>query len=489
MRGSWVDPATGYVYLADNDGALEQAGWLVTGDYTGGALQRYWVDAALRACVPGLSGDGWAHYTTERGWVARGAYTDPATGYVYLADNDGRLEEPGWLVTGDYTGGDLQRYWVDPDSRACEPGFSGDGWAHYTTESGWVLRGAAEVGGERVYADNDGLLADGWVVTGDFTGGDLQRYWFDGGVAARSRLVGPSEGDGSGYYAWASSDGTVLRGVWDNGAGRVYLADNDGRLLGGLSGGWVVTDAFAGGLQRYFIDPVDHAARSGLFEVTPEESPELNGTFWGQGGLGYVMRNDCIELSSKWYYADNEGLLAYIASGKVGYQNPSQYYQLSAYDVISSSPNAGIFSFVSQTMIRPDSVRSACVEAFIARAYDYLGTTYIWDYACAPGVGVDCAGLVLQCLYAVGMDVDYNYTPYDHYYTPGHDQYANAMRNDDKFMTVNLADRQRGDLICYEGHIAIYLGGDSIINAYPPYVRVQNIWDYGTPLAVKRVFV
>ena len=40
-------------------------------------------------------------------------------------------------------------------------------------------------------------------------------------------------------------------------------------------------------------------------------------------------------------------------------------------------------------------------------AYEYLdaNTPYIWDYACAPGVGVDCAGLVLQCLYATGMDL------------------------------------------------------------------------------------
>ncbi len=493
VRGKWTDPSTGYVYLADNDGALEQAGWLVTSAYSSdGQLQRYWVDAEERACVPGLSSEGWDHYTTSEGYVVRGSWTDSSTGYVYLADNDGALEQAGWLVTSAYSSdGQLQRYWVDADSRACEPGYSEDGWAHYTTAAGYVLRGAFETGGKKYYADNDGLLASGWVVTGDFTDGQLQRYWFVGGVAASSRLVGPSEGDDSGYYAWASSDGTVLRGVWDNGAGRVYLADNDGRLLGGLTGGWVVTSQFSsdGQLQRYYIDPDDHAARSGLFEVTEEESPELNGTFWGQADAGCVLRNGCILIDGGWYQADNEGLLVYLVTGKVGYQNPSQYYQLSAYSVVSSSPDAGIFSYVSPSLISPDSTRSACVEAFISRAYDYLGTTYIWDYACAPGVGVDCAGLVLQCLYAVGMDLDYNYTPYDHYYTEGHDQYANAMRNDSKFMTVSLDERQRGDLICYEGHIAIYLGGDAVINAYPPNVHVGSIWDYGEVLAVKRVFV
>ncbi len=421
VRGSYTDAATGYVYLANNDGVLENPGWLVTSAYSDdGQLQRYWIDAESHACEPGYSSDGWDHYTTDAGYVARGSYTDQDTGYVYLANNDGLLESPGWVVTSAYSGdGQLQRYYVDAESHACEPGYSGDGWAHYTTSRGYVLRGS-----------------------------------------------------------------------WDTGYGRIYIADNDGRLLNNGVGGWVVTGAFSNGeLQRYFVDPTDHAVRSGEFEVTEDESSVLNGLFWGQANVGYVTRNTCIEIGTRWYQADNEGLLTYLVTGKVGYQNPSQYYQLSAYDVVSSSPNAGIFSYVSPSLIRPDSVRSACVEAFISRAYDYLGTTYIWDYACAPGVGVDCAGLVLQCLYAVGMDVDYNYTPYDHYYTPGHDQYANAMRNDDKFMTVNVADRQRGDLICYEGHIAIYLGGDAVINAYPPNVHVQSIWDFGTILAVKRVFI
>lgn len=47
----------------------------------------------------------------------------------------------------------------------------------------------------------------------------------------------------------------------------------------------------------------------------------------------------------------------------------------------------------------------------ITRVYDYVGTTpYIWHYSCAPGVGIDCAGLVMKCFYATGMDLG-RYTP------------------------------------------------------------------------------
>ena len=496
VRGRWEDPSTGWVYLADNDGRLaggQSGGWVVTGEYSNGALERYWVDPESHACEPGFSTEGWAHETRPHtGEVVRGRWEDPSTGYIYLADNDGCLlggETGGWVVTGEFSDGSLERYWVDPKSHACQPGFSNAGWAHYTTASGAVLRGALQQGGSKLMADNDGRLAEGWVVTGAFTGSSLERYWFDEGRAVAGRLVGPSEGDASGYYAYALADGRILRGSLTREGVGVYLADNDGRLLGGLSGGWAVTGVFSGGqLQRYFVDPSSHAVRTGVFEVSAKEAPSLHGEFMGVNGKGYVVRNQCVKVNAQWYSTNNEGLLSIITSGKIGYQNPFGYYQLSANNVLTSHPGQGIFSYVSPSVIAPDASRSDCVEAFINRAYDYMGTSYIWDYACAPGVGVDCAGLVLQCMYAVGVD-PVRYTPYDHYHTPGHDHYANDMRGDGKLQTVNLADRRRGDLICYAGHIGIYLGNDKIINAYPPQVQVQSIWDYGSVLGVKRLFV
>lgn len=127
----------------------------------------------------------------------------------------------------------------------------------------------------------------------------------------------------------------------------------------------------------------------------------------------------------------------------------------------------------------------------ITRAYDYLGTTpYIWDYSCAPGVGVDCAGLVMQALYATGMDL-MPFNPWDHYYTPGHDQYANGMWDSPRFMHLDFSQRQRGDLVCYPGHIAIYLGNDTILEAYTPAtgVRISSVYSSPDIKGVLRPFV
>ncbi len=306
VRGRWTDPSTGYVYLANNDGRLEGPGWVVSSSY-GQGLQRYWVDAKAHAAVPGYSADGWDHYTTSSGYVLRGRLTAP-NGYVYLANNDGRLEDPGWVVSSSYGQG-LQRYWVDAKAHAAVPGYSKDGWAHYTTSSGYVLRGVSILGDGTFYrANNDGKVLDstegskdyiGWWVTSSL-GHGLQRYWLNSGKLALSTLIDPALGHGA-YWAYARPEGFVVRGKWDKGNGRVYVADNDG-VLPSVSG-WMVTGKYDGGaLQRYYMDGDAHAAVTSFFRVD-------GNLYYGIGWQGYVLRNSTIAYDGSVYVADNDGVL------------------------------------------------------------------------------------------------------------------------------------------------------------------------------------
>lgn len=50
-----------------------------------------------------------------------------------------------------------------------------------------------------------------------------------------------------------------------------------------------------------------------------------------------------------------------------------------------------------------------------------------------------------------------------------------------------LSMRQRGDVISWEGHVAIYLGNDMIIDAYGP-VDVHSMWSRGVPRGVLRFY-
>lgn len=171
-----------------------------------------------------------------------------------------------------------------------------------------------------------------------------------------------------------------------------------------------------------------------------------------------------------------------------GFQNPSGYYQVSSESVWFPHLGEGIFGYRTESHIGKAATKEDCLNAMIGRAYDYLGTRYVWDYSCAPGVGVDCAGLVLQCLYATGMDMS-PMNPWDHYYTPGHDHYAVWMAESGKFKHVPFSERQRGDLIFYRGHVAIYLGNDTILEANVPSVRTSNVYSPGTVIGVARPYV
>ena len=184
--------------------------------------------------------------------------------------------------------------------------------------------------------------------------------------------------------------------------------------------------------------------------------------------------------------------VVYAPSGKIGWQNPAGYYQVSSFNVAPHPSATGVFAYMTPSRIPVDASRGQCIDAFVGRAWEYIGTPYVWNYACAPGVGVDCIGLVYQCAYAAGMDLG-EFNPYDHYATgPSgwHSHDAMNMWNYGNIQRLDTSQRQYGDLIFYQGHVAIYIGEDKVIEALPATgVAVANMWDYGVPLGVGRLFI
>ena len=53
---------------------------------------------------------------------------------------------------------------------------------------------------------------------------------------------------------------------------------------------------------------------------------------------------------------------------------------------------------------------------------------------------------------------------------------------------VSVADRRRGDVIYWPGHVAIYIGNDQIIEAFTGKVEVASLWAHGTPTGCIRLF-
>lgn len=175
--------------------------------------------------------------------------------------------------------------------------------------------------------------------------------------------------------------------------------------------------------------------------------------------------------------------ILFAPNGKIGWQNPSGYYQVSSNTVrLPQAAYTTPFSYVTPSRISINASRQDCVNAFVQRAYEYLGTPYRWNYSRQPGVGVDCIGLVYQCAYAAGMDLG-EFNPYNHYYSGvngWHSHDSNNVWNYGKIKRIPVSQVQRGDLIFWSGHVAIYIGNGQIIEASSISGRVviSSMWRY-----------
>ena len=464
------------------EGGERRTGWLVTDTYKDYGLQRYFLGTDHALVFDRLISEadaGWWAYATKFGYVVRGRYVAP-DGKVYLANNDGRLEDEGWLVTGDYDNGVLQRYYIDRDAHAALTGsFTVGKDAYCGLEGvGYVLRGAAMTDAGLRYADNDGVLvASGWLVTEGF-GRGMQRYWFDSYSPVFNRLVSEAE---AGWWAFATEFGHVVRGRYVAPDGRVYLANNDGRLE---DTGWLVTNSYDGSFQRYYIDDDTHATRIGFFSQDGND-------YYGLAAMGYVLRglmqysqigvlmanNDGVMPNREgWLVSDEyEGVLeryrvdhccdgylgahvglfsidgsTYIGLAKVGHvlRNDYDYSNGHWYE----SDNDGVCLNVDNRFSRIE----ACISWIVGIANDD-SHGYDQVYRWGERGDYDCSSLVISSLDAAG-------------YETGWATYTGNMRGaltTYGWTWLNMGSGlKRCDILLNErDHTAIYLGDGMLVQA------------------------
>lgn len=104
---------------------------------------------------------------------------------------------------------------------------------------------------------------------------------------------------------------------------------------------------------------------------------------------------------------------------------------------------------------------TSVAQAIVNAAYSQLGVPYVWG-GTKPGVGLDCSGLTQYAHRVAGISIPRTSGP----------QGAGGQY---------VTNPQPGDLVCYYGHVGIYIGGGQMIHAPQPgdVVRVANV--YGNP--------
>lgn len=100
--------------------------------------------------------------------------------------------------------------------------------------------------------------------------------------------------------------------------------------------------------------------------------------------------------------------------------------------------------------------------AIVNAAYSYLGVPYVWGGESYSGV--DCSGLVLEAHKSIGVSL-------------GHSSGAQGSGG----KSVSSSEALPGDVVCYSGHVGIYIGNGQMIHAPQPgdVVKIVNV--YGSP--------
>ena len=81
-------------------------------------------------------------------------------------------------------------------------------------------------------------------------------------------------------------------------------------------------------------------------------------------------------------------------------------------------------------------------------AVQFIGNPYVWG-GVSLTEGADCSGFVMKVYEAFGVSLPH----------------SSAEDRKQGYAVESLEQAMPGDLICYSGHVAIYIGGGKIVHA------------------------
>ncbi len=106
-------------------------------------------------------------------------------------------------------------------------------------------------------------------------------------------------------------------------------------------------------------------------------------------------------------------------------------------------------------------------------ALQFVGNPYVYGGSSLTN-GTDCSGFVMSVYRNFGVSLPHS---------------SGGDRGVGYAVSGGLSNAQAGDIVCYSGHVGIYIGGGQIVHASTAKtgIKVSNA-NYRTPVAVRRIF-
>lgn len=184
-------------------------------------------------------------------------------------------------------------------------------------------------------------------------------------------------------------------------------------------------------------------------------------------GDGYVS-TDYVTLSTEFVKAESkaeeEARLAKEAAARAAANKAAK----SSTSTSSSSSSGSSYNSASSYTTETSSIGSAVAQF----ACQFVGNPYVYGGTSLTN-GADCSGFVMSVYSNFGVSLPHS---------SGADRSVGAAVD-------GLANAQPGDIVCYSGHVAIYIGNGQIVHASTAKtgIKISNA-DYRSVLAVRRIF-
>lgn len=116
--------------------------------------------------------------------------------------------------------------------------------------------------------------------------------------------------------------------------------------------------------------------------------------------------------------------------------------------------------------------KAAKGQSVVDYAVQFVGNPYVWGGTSLTN-GADCSGFVLKVFQQFGISLPHS---------------SSAMRG--YGYKVSYSEAQAGDIVCYDGHVAIYMGNGAIVHAANERsgIKITSNANYQPIICIRRLF-